>query len=249
MLTSTERSALTRIRVSPSPGAARCRVTTAVTLSDPTTTALRPMLVHHDAAHALVSLVPEGALLLAGDAIALNVTVDAGARLDLIEPGGTVAFDMRGGTASWSVLVTLGPGAVLTWAGEPFVVASGADVRRTTVLRLAHDARLALRETLVLGRHSESPGAIRQQTEVTVGGEPVLVEDLPLGPATAGGLLGEHRILSSVLAVGLPRASAGPAEHRFDLDRGGTLWRRLGAQVHEAGLEAAWTAAHGSVAG
>lgn len=249
MLTSTERSALTRIRVSPAPDEARCRVRTGVTLSDPTATSLRPMLVHHDARHALVSLVPDGALLLAGDAITLDVTVDAGARLDLIEPGGTVAFDMRGGSASWSVLVTLGPGAVLTWAGEPFVVASGADVRRTTVLRLAHDSRLAVRETLVLGRHGEAPGAVRQRTQVTVARDPVLVEDLPLGPATTERLLGGHRILSSVLAVGMPRASAGPAEHRFDLDQDGTLWRRLGAQVHEAGLEVAWTAAHESVAG
>ncbi|MCD4524814.1 urease accessory protein UreD [Nocardioides sp. cx-173] len=249
MLTSTERGARTRVRVSPSPDGARCRVRTEVTLSDPSATSLRPVLVHHDARQALVSLVPEGALLLAGDAISLEVSVDAGARLDLVEPGGTVAFDMRGGSASWSVLVTLGPGAVLTWAGEPFVVAAGADVDRTTVLRLADGARLALRETLVLGRHREAPGSIRQRTDVTVAGRPVLVEDLPLNPAAAAGLLGGRRVVSSVLSVGPPPAVAGVTEYRFDLDAGGTLWRRLGAQAHEAELGAAWAAAHASAVG
>lgn len=241
MLTSTERSARTRVRVGPGEGAARCRVRSTVSLSDPTAASIRPVLVHHDTAGARVSLVPEGALLLAGDAIELDVTVDAGSRLDLIEPGGTVAFDMRGGRASWSVLITLGPGAILTWAGEPFVVAAGADVQRRTVVRMAPDATLVLRESLVLGRYGEVPGTVRQRTEVTVERAPVLVEDLPLDPATAPALLGGHRVVSSVLAIGA--SLGGPPGDRFDLDQGGTLWRRLGVHAHEAQLAAAWEAA------
>ncbi|WP_182376312.1 urease accessory protein UreD [Nocardioides sp. WS12] len=242
MLTSTERSARTRIRVTRGEGLARCRVRSAVTLSDSTAASIRPMLVDHDREGARVSLVPEGALLLAGDAIEIDVTVDAGARLDLIEPGGTVAFDMRGGAASWSVLVTLGPGAVLTWAGEPFVVSAGADVERRTVARLAPGASMLLRETLVLGRYGELPGAVRQRTEVTVDRLPLLIEDLPLDPTTTPALLGGHRVLSSVLAVGGTGPAEGPAEDRYDLDGGGTLWRRLGVHAHETGLVAAWAA-------
>lgn len=246
MLTSTERSARTRIRVSRSKGAARCRVRSAVTLSDPTAASIRPMLVDHDRWRARVSLVPEGALLLAGDAIELDVTVDAGAHLDLIEPGGTVAFDMRGGRASWTVLVTLGPGAVLTWAGKPFVVASGAEVDRRTTVRMAPGAAMVLRETLVLGRYGESPGQIRQRTEVTLDREPLLVEDLPLDHASTAALLGGHRVISSVLGVG--SAGPGPEEHRFDLDRGGSLWRRLGVHAHETDLTHAWDAARQALA-
>ncbi|MCX6401072.1 MAG: urease accessory protein UreD [Propionibacteriales bacterium] len=241
MLTSTERSARTRLRVGVGEGGARCRVRSTVSLSDPTAASIRPVLVHHDTDRARVSLVPEGALLLAGDTIELDVTVDAGARLDLIEPGGTVAFDMRGGRASWSVLITLGPGAVLTWAGEPFVVSAGADVQRRTVVRMAPGAALALRESLVLGRYGEVPGTIRQQTEITLDRVPVLVEDLPLDPTSAPALLGGHRVVSSVLAIGT--SFGGPAEDRYDLDHGGTLWRRLGVRAHEAQLPAAWDAA------
>ena len=96
MLTSTERLGRTRIRVTADPDGGRCRVRTAMTGSDPTAALVRPMVLHHDATTARISLVPEGALLLAGDAVELDVTVDAGARLDVVEPGGTVAFDMRG---------------------------------------------------------------------------------------------------------------------------------------------------------
>ena len=263
MRTVTERVARTRVRVSAADGGGRCRVLTTLTRSDPCAAGLRPFVVHRDQDAARVSLVPDGALLLAGDSIELDVTVDAGARLDLIEPGGTVAFDMRGARASWDVRVRVGPDAVLTWAGEPFVVSAGADVRRRTDLHLAEGARAALRETLVLGRYGEWPGSVRQHTAVRVAGRPVLVEELPIDPTSAPGLLGGHRVLSSVLAVGAvpdlggpdlggpdlggPELGGpdlgGPDLDRYDLGAGGHLWRRIGAQAHHVQLAAAWSRA------
>jgi urease accessory protein len=244
MLTSTERVGRTRVRVSADPGGGRCRVRAAMTGSDPNAALLRPMVVHHDETAALVSLVPEGALLLAGDAIEIDVTVDAGARLDLVEPGGTVAFDMRGRRARWDVRIRLGSAAVLTWAGEPFVVAAGADVTRRLDVGLADGAALAMRETLTLGRYGEGPGGLHQHTTVASDGVPILVEDLPLDATTAPGLLGGHRVVSSVLLLGkeLPTLTAATG-HRYDLDAGGHLWRRLGAQTHEAALADAWATA------
>ncbi|TNM39746.1 urease accessory protein UreD [Nocardioides albidus] len=245
MLTSTERTARTRVRVSPA-DTGRCRVRTTVTLSDPTASSLRPVLVHHDATSARVSLVPEGALLLAGDRVEVDLAVDAGLRLDLVEPGGTVAFDMRGGRAIWDVRITLGRGAVLTWAGEPFVVAAGAAVTRSTRIRLRDGAVLALRESLVLGRHGEEPGRVHQSTEIVTGAGPVLVEDLTFDALTAPALLGGHRVMTSVLLVGAP-APAGAEADRYDLEAGGTLWRRLGVQAHEADLTGAWGAVRSGV--
>ncbi|MBM7520412.1 urease accessory protein UreD [Nocardioides nitrophenolicus] len=245
MLTSTERTARTRVRVSRT-DTGRCRVRSTVTLSDPTASSLRPLLVHHDATSARVSLVPEGALLLAGDRVEVDLAVDAGARLDVIEPGGTVAFDMRGGRAAWDVRIALGRGAVLTWAGEPFVVAAGAAVARSLRVRLRDGAVLALRESLVLGRHGEEPGRVHQATEVVTGAGPVLVEDLTFDALTAPALLGGHRVMSSVLLVGAPpSAPAGP--DRFDLEGGGTLWRRLGVQAHESDLGPTWRAVRESI--
>ncbi|MEQ6899739.1 urease accessory protein UreD [Nocardioides sp. YIM 152588] len=240
MLTDTERLARTRIRATLG-DAGRCRVRSAVTLSDPTASSVRPVVVSQEGTAARVSLVPEGALLLAGDAVEIDVEVGAGARLDLVEPGGTVAYDMRGAAARWSVRISVGPGAVLTWAGEPFVVSAGADVERSTTVRLAGDAALALRETLVLGRYGEAPGRVRQRTDVSVDGRPALVEELPLDPATAPLLLGGHRVVTAVLAVGAGEPF-GPDRDRFGLEGGGLLWRRLGAQAHEADLGEPWRA-------
>lgn len=197
---------------------------------------LRPVLLHSDHAGATVSLVPEGALLLSGDAIAVDVTVGAGAQLRLLEPAGTVAYSMDGGRASWDVSITLGPAASLTWAGEPFVVAAGAEVDRRTTVRLGFGAACALRETVVLGRQGEQPGVLRQQLDVTgPGGAPILHERLEVGPTSSALLLGGARAMGSVLLLGhrLPSGPPGSSgTSRFDLEYEGTLVRSLADQAH-----------------
>jgi len=207
---------------------------------------VRPMLLAAALRGARVALVPEGALLLAGDAVAIDIRVDAGLSLELVEPAGTVAFDMRGGAASWDVRVTLGTGARLVWHGEPFVVAAGARVRRTTSVELGDGAALALRETLVLGRHGEPAGALLQSTEVVdAAGEPLLVEELALDRSTAGMVLGGHRVLDTALVIGTDLPAAGP--DRLDLECGGALLRRLANDAHEGLAAAQWHAAAAAV--
>ncbi|HEU4701706.1 MAG TPA: hypothetical protein VFS37_04420, partial [Conexibacter sp.] len=49
---------------------------------------------------ARVALVQTAAALVAGDAVALDVVVEADAALELIETGATVAHDARGGPAA-----------------------------------------------------------------------------------------------------------------------------------------------------
>lgn len=241
MLTSTERLGRTRLRFTAGPAGGRCQVRTAVTRSDPTASALRAVVLEHAALTARVALVPEGALLLAGDAIEVDVSVGAGLEVDLVETGGTVAYDMRGASARWDVRVDLAAGASLRWAGLPFVVAAGADLTRSVRIRCGAGARLALRETLVLGRYGEAPGSVHQSTTVHDPAGPVLVEDLPLDAASAAWLLGGSRVLSSVLSVGAEVAETADDLHRYDLDRSGAvLWRRLGLQAHDVELPHAW---------
>jgi len=207
---------------------------------------LRPVLLSSTPTTARVCLVPDGALLLAGDEIEIRVEVCSGATLELVEPGGTVAYDMRGGRARWDVDVRIGQGATLVWGGEPFVVAAGADVHRTTAVELGGDARMVLRETLVLGRHGEAPGRLTQRLGVSgPDGSPVLVEELELDGRSVPGVLGDHRIVSSVLALGIdvPDDHPGAATGRFDLDAGGCWWRGLGDQVHRVVPHEAWSAA------
>lgn len=239
----------TRLRVSPGVDGGRCLVRSTMSASDSTVPTVRPMVTGYDRTSARVSLVPEGAVLLAGDAIEIDVAVDSGATLELSEPGGTVAYDMRGGSARWDVTIRVAVGAALTWAGEPFVVAEGADVSRSTSLRYARGARIALRETVVLGRAGERPGRLQLASTVRTGTRPVLVEQLPLNRDTVPGLIGEHRVLTTVLSIGAP-PDTGLEEDRFQLAaESAVLWRRLSTEAHQAVLPRAWEWARGAAVG
>lgn len=204
------------------------------------------MLMRSDDTGATVSLMPEGALLLAGDAIEIDIFVGPGARLELLEPAGTVAYAMNGACASWNVTVELAAASTLVWAGEPFVVAEGASVRRNTTIRLDAGASMAWRETLVLGRHGERPGSLRQ--EVAVSGHrdvPVLHEELALGLDTSPLLLGGARAIGSVLVLGhrLPADLVLGTGARYELEAEGTLVRQLSSEAHLAMLGDVWSAA------
>ena len=254
-----ERAKARRTRLDLTPAAERVEVRTSTT-GDASTPGLRAMLLASGPDRARVALVPDGALLLAGDGVRLDVHVGAGTRLELVEPSGTVAFDMRGGRATWDVRIELAPGATLVWAGEPFVVAAGARVRRSTEVHLAEGARLALRETLVWGRHRERGGHLDQRwSAYGPDGSPVLVEHLLLADtAHRPGILGGHRAVGSVIALGplvrpVPGGPDRPSHHdspdgvddpdvegRLDLEDGGTVWRLLAHEAHRAVPHDAW---------
>lgn len=202
---------------------------------------VRPMLLGCDASTARVALVPEGALLLADDRVRIDVEVGAGACLELVEPGGTVAYDMEGGSAHWDVVATVGPSARLLWHGETFVVSAGAQVARTTRLVVADGAQVALREVLVLGRHGERAGALDQQTTCTDGsGAPLLVERLEVDAARLGMLLGGQHVMASVTTFGLPALDAAASTQRYDLECGGHLYRACADSAHAAAGPDLW---------
>lgn len=192
---------------------------------------LRPMIVSTSAETACVSLVPDGALLLADDAIELDVHVGSGACLELIEPAGTVAYDMRGGSATWDVEIRLEPGATLIWRGEPFVISSGASVRRRQRIVVGEGSRLLVREVLVLGRHGESAGSLDQRLDVvTDRDEPLLIEQLTVDAESVATLLG-GRALGSVLARGLDPGRL-DGFTRMELESGASLFRRIADEAH-----------------
>lgn len=189
-----------------------------------------------------VALVAASALLLAGDEVRVEVVVDGPVTLEVVEVAGMVAYDMRGGSATWDVDVTLRHGARLTWGGEPFVLSGGADVDRSFTLSLETGSRAAVRESLVLGRSDEVGGELRTRTRAFLAGGPLLVEDLDLGIAARGGwaVLGVARCLETVTTYGvrLPEAlgvlqSDGPC----------STVRTLGDRFHLSRSETAWTQA------
>jgi urease accessory protein len=182
-----------------------------------------------------IALVPEQAVLLAGDQVTVSVRVPAGRTLEIVEPGGTVAYAMRGLQAGWDVTIEVEEAARLVWHGQPFVVAEGADVRRSLTVGLAAAASLLLRETLVLGRTGEGPGLLRCRSDITRDGSPVLVEELDCGTG-----LGPHRVLDQVLHLG---STSQADEHTMLLESGDALHRWLGAEMHASPLTFGYSSA------
>ncbi|HET9648616.1 MAG TPA: urease accessory protein UreD [Microlunatus sp.] len=202
---------------------------------------VRAQPLHGPGDRARIALVGQTALLLGGDRVELDIRVGPGARLELTEVAGTVAYDGRGHAASWCTRIRLATGAELVWAGEPFVISDGADVTRETRIEAAGGATAALRETLVLGRSGEAGGRLRSRTAVFRDERPVLLEDLLLDPVDrrGPGLLGSARVLDSLLELGLdhpgdpddrPAAPSGTARFRL-AEPGARLTRYLGAEA------------------
>ena len=184
---------------------------------------------------ARVALVPDRALLLAGDSVGISITVADGLSLHVQETSGTVAYDMRGDSASWTCSASVGVDAALVLDSLPWVSAFGSRVSRSLDVDLADAATLLARETLVLGRSGEGPGSLRASSSITRDGRPLMVEEL------CSAHLAPYRIVDSVLAIGHPA----PVETRpFVLESGDRLWRRLGCEAHEtaADLDPVWAA-------
>lgn len=182
-----------------------------------------------------VGLVPERALLLAGDDVELDLVVDDGVHLHLVETAGTVAYAMRGDEASWRVRIAVGDGASLVHEALPWVSAEGSRVDRSLDLDLAGSGLALLRETLVLGRHGERPGALRSRTVVRRDGDPVLVEDLDAADLVPA------RVLDTVYTFGIPSEPV-PGLTRLVTADGDVLHRALAGAAHEASdlVDRAW---------
>jgi urease accessory protein len=189
---------------------------------------------------ARVALVGIGALLLAGDHVRIEVEVEAGLALEIVEVAGTVAYDARGGApATWEVRVGLGRDARLRWDAEPFVVADGARVRRHSDVELAVGAVAVLREQLVLGRVGEVGGDLLTSTRVTHDGRPLLVEELDLARAHRDDptQLGGARVLDTLLVLGARAAwERAPGREVHQLEGPGTMARSLVGETHASAV-------------
>lgn len=93
---------------------------------------------------------------LGGDRLAIDVSVEAGAQLEITTAAATLA--LRGATtdhATYDVTLTVGEQATLYWLPQPLISTRGSNLRQTYTVDLAPTARLILREELILGRAHE----------------------------------------------------------------------------------------------
>lgn len=204
---------------------------------------LRPRLLAGPPDRPRVALVAACASLLAGDDLRLEVEIGPGAHLELLEPSGTVAYNARGGVASWSADLRVGADARLVWEAAPFVIAHGAHVNRHTAIDLDLGAVALTRETVVLGRSNEVGGDLRATVRADLDGQPLHVEDLAINDIlrASPAVLGRARVLGTITLLGTrPEEIAHP--HETQLHGTGAIRRALHEHAHldEAAMAPTW---------
>ncbi|RBY79417.1 urease accessory protein UreD [Blastococcus sp. TF02-09] len=173
-------------------------------------------------APARVALVAGAGGPLGGDRLSLDIDVGPGAVLVLRAVAATLVLPGPHGQRSYAhVTARVAAGGTLVWLPGPTIAARGCDHHGTTRIDLAPDARLLVREELVLGRTGEQPGTVRQRLRVTVAGVPLHDQELHLG-AGAPGWTGPA-VTAGCAAVGSllfvdPTLDVPAAAHLVDVD-------------------------------
>ena len=154
-----------------------------------------------------VALVAGAAGPIGGDRLRLDVAVGAGAALAVRAVAATVVLPGPHGHESRSeVDITVAEHGTLVWMPGTLIAASGCRHRSVTTIHLGPGARLLVREEVILGRHGEMPGSLRQRLRVTQEGRAVYDQELHVGPDAPGwcgpAITGDRTALGSILVVG-----------------------------------------------
>ena len=153
---------------------------------------------------ARVSLAAAAAGPIGGDQYGLNVHVGPGSTLVLNEVSATVLLPGHDGARSRTdVRVRVDTGGTLIWLPEPIIAAARCNHVNDVQVELAADARLLMREEILLGRHHEPAGRLRQCVRVRSAGRPLYSQDLDVGgPGWTNPAVGsDSRAVGSVLVV------------------------------------------------
>jgi urease accessory protein len=180
---------------------------------------------------------------LAGDHDAVELRVGAGAVVTVEPVAASVALPGPARTML-ELDVAVGDGGRLVLEDAPLVVTEGADVLRTTTLRLGVGAVALVRDLVVLGRAGEGPGRLVSTLRVEGPDGVILHDALRVDPATWAddayvALAPRHRAVGMVCRVG-----GGAVDAAHALDGPGALWRASGASAADvdAALAATWAA-------
>jgi urease accessory protein len=134
-----------------------------------------------------VYLVGSAAGPLGGDRLHIDVRVEAGASLVIRSAAATIALPgVTGAPSHLELDLSVAADATLWWLPEPLLLVDGCDHRARVQVNLDVDARLVMRDEVVLGRHDEPSGSLWQRTRVDRAGEPILRNDQYFGPRWPG---------------------------------------------------------------
>jgi len=176
--------------------------------------ALRPVgargpepLVRADARVARVALASGAAGPLGGDDFSLEVRVGEGSTLVLSEVSSTLLLPgPHGGRSRMRIAITVESGATFSWRPEPLIAVRGCHHVHEIDVDLAPDARMIMRDEVVLGRYGEESGRLSQRVRIRRDGHSIYQQRLDLGPGAPGwrspAVVGGYTCLGNVLAVG-----------------------------------------------
>jgi urease accessory protein len=160
-------------------------------------------------------IVGAGAHPIGGDRVRIGVHVGSDASLTLRSTSATLA---RAGLPHAESLVaaeiSVDRGGLLRWLPEPGVAAQGSLHCSSARIALASTARLVWSDAIVLGRVGEEPGSWTSRLRVEVEGQPLVANELALGPAypawSAPSVLRGARAVSTVVMVDPERSAPSP---------------------------------------
>ncbi|OBI51730.1 hypothetical protein A5707_13560 [Mycobacterium kyorinense] len=141
-----------------------------------------------------------------GDQLTFSVDVGADSALVLADISSTVLLPgPHNEQSTMAIDIRVADGATLIWLPEPIIAADGCYHRHDVRVELDADARLLMREELLLGRHGERTGNVRQSIRVRRNGAPLYHQQLGVGPRSDGwdtpAVVGAYRTLGSMLVV------------------------------------------------
>lgn len=139
-----------------------------------------------------------------GDDLGLSVEVGAGSALVLSEISPTLLLPgPHQARSRTSVHIQVAAGGTLIWLPEPMIAAHHCDHLNDVDVHLEEGARFFMREEILLGRHGETSGQVRQRISVRLAGRPLFRQDLRLGTPDSGtpSVLGTHRAVGSAVIV------------------------------------------------
>ncbi|MGW0534615.1 urease accessory protein UreD [Streptomyces sp. NPDC003032] len=168
-----------------------------------------PFHLHQTRSHgewARVSVISSMCAPLGGDRLALDVTAEEHAKLEVSTAASTIALPgATAALATYDVRLTVADHAMLTWLPKPLISAQNSTLHQTCTVALAPTAAVILREEQLLGRVPEPPGHLTTRLTVNRGGRPVLDQQTAYGgtaPAWDGpAVLGGHRATGQLLVV------------------------------------------------
>ncbi|MGW0559665.1 urease accessory protein UreD [Streptomyces sp. NPDC003016] len=168
-----------------------------------------PFHLHQTQSHgewARVSVISSMCAPLGGDRLALDITAEEHAKLEVSTAAATIALPgATGALATYDVRLTVADHAMLTWLPKPLISARGSTLHQTCTVDLAPTAAVILREEQLLGRIPEPPGRLTTRLTVNRGGRPLIDQQTTYGgtaPSWDGpAVLGGYRATGQLLVV------------------------------------------------